>query len=147
MACYTRLMAETVYNVAKAQLMNGSLDLDTDDIRSLLLTGAVTIDPDHATVSAVVGANTEASDASYARVALTAEAVTQDDVNDRADFDADDINYGSLDNETPTAILIYKHVTNDADSIPISIHDTNFGAAANGAGYTVTTANDILRLS
>ncbi len=140
-------MAETVYNVAKTQLMNGSLDLDTDDIRSLLFTGAVSINPDHATVQAVVAANTEASDASYGRVALTTETVTQDDTNDRADFDAADISFGSLDNETPTACLIFKFVTNDTDSIPISIHDTNFGSAANGAGYTVTTANDILRLS
>lgn len=140
-------MAETVYNVAKTNLMNGTLDLDTHDIRCALLVGAVTIDPDHATVQAVIAANTEASDASYARVALTTEAVTQDDVNDRADFDADDISFGALDNTTPTAALIYRHVTNDTDSIPISIHDTNFGAAANGAGYTVTTPNDILRLS
>lgn len=140
-------MAETTYNVAKTQLMNGSLDLDTDDIRALLLTGAVTIDADHATVAAVLAANTEASDASYGRVALTTEAVTQDDTNDRADFDADDISFGALDNETPTACLIFKQVTTDSDSIPISIHDTNFGSAANGAGYTVTTPNDILRLS
>lgn len=140
-------MAETVYNVAKTNLMNGTLDLDTHDIRCALLVGAVTINPDHATVQAVIAANTEASDASYARVALTTEAVTQDDVNDRADFDADDISFGALDNETPTAALIFRFVTNDTDSIPISIHDTNFGAAANGAGYTVTTPNDILRLS
>lgn len=139
-------MAETVYNVAKTQLLNGSLDLDNDDIRAALLVGSVTINPDHATMSAVIAANTEASDGSYARVALTGEAVAQDDVNDRADFDADDISFGALDNTTPTACVIYKHVTNDADSIPISIHDTNFGAAANGAGYTVTVA-DVLRAS
>lgn len=140
-------MAETTYNVAKAGALDGTLDLDNSDIRALLLVGAVSIDPDHATVAAVIAANTEASDASYGRVALTTEAVTQDDTNDRGDFDADDIDFGALDNETPTACLIYKHVTTDSDSIPISIHDTNFGSAANGAGYTVTTPNDILRLS
>lgn len=140
-------MAETVYNVAKASMMNGTLDLDLDDIRCLLLVGAVTINPDHATVTAVLAVNTEASDASYARVALTTEAVTQDDTNDRGDFDADDINFGALTNTTPTAAVIYKHVGADTSNIPISIHDTNFGAVANGAGYTVTTANDILRLS
>lgn len=140
-------MAETVYNVAKAGLMDGSIDLDTDDIRALLLTGSVTIDADHATVAAVIAANTEASDGSYGRVALTTETVTQNDTDDRGEFDADDIDFDTLDNETPTACVIYKHVTNDSDSIPISIHDTNFGTAANGAGYTVTTPNDILRLS
>lgn len=140
-------MAETIYNVAKAQALNGTLDLDGSDIRALLLVGSVTIDADHATVAAVLAANTEASDASYARVALTTEAVTQDDTNDRADFDADDIDFGALNNTTPTACLIFKFITDDSASIPIAIHDSNFGSPSNGAGYTVTTPNDILRAS
>ena len=140
-------MAETVYNVAKAGLLDGSIDLDTDDIRCLLLTGSVTISADHATVAAVVAANTEASDGSYARQALTTETVTQNDTDDRAEFTADTIDFGVLDNETPAAALIFKFVTNDAGSTPISIHDTGFGTAANGAGYTIEIPNDILRAS
>jgi hypothetical protein len=140
-------MAETMYNAAKAGLMNGSIDLDTDDIRCLLLVGSVTINPDHADVAAVVAANTEASDGSYARQALTSEAVVQNDTDDRGEFDAATIDFGALDATTPTALLIYKFVTNDAGSTPISIHDSNFGTAANGAGYAVTIPNDILRLS
>ncbi len=139
-------MAETVYNVAKAGLFNGEIDLEADTIKALLLTGALSIDADHATVAAVLAANTEASDGSYARQTVGTKAVSQDDANDRADWDSADIDFGSLDNETPTACLIYKEVTNDSDSIPISIHDSNFGTAANGAGYTVTVA-DILRAS
>lgn len=140
-------MAETVYNVGKAELARADIDLETADVRCLLLTGAVTINPDHATVAAVIAANTEASDASYARQALATKTVTQDDANDRANFDAATIDFGALNNVTPTAALIYLHVTNDADSIPISIHDTGFGTPANGAGYTITTPNDILRLT
>ena len=140
-------MAETVYNVAKAELMRADIDLEAGDIRALLLTGSVTINPDHATVAAVVGANTEASDGSYARQALGSLTVTQDDTNDRAAFDAATIDFGALDNETPTAILIFLQVTNDADSVPLSIHDTGFGSPSNGAGYTVEIPNDILRLS
>jgi hypothetical protein len=117
------------------------------DYRALLLTGSVTIDPDHATVAAVIAANTEASDASYARQALGSKTNTQDDTNDRANLDAATIDFGSLTNETPTAMLIFRQVTNDADSIPVSIHDTNFGTAANGAGYTVTLPNDLIRIS
>lgn len=139
-------MAEIVYNVAKAQALNGLLDLDGSDIRCLLLSGAVTMNPDHATVAAVLAANTEVAHASYGRVALTGEAVSQDDANNRAVFDADTINFGALDAVTPTAALIFKFITDDAGSIPISLHDTNFGVAANGAGYTVTNTN-ILRLA
>lgn len=140
-------MAETIYNVFKKQLADGSQDWVNDNHEALLLTGAVTINPDHATVSAVVGANTEASDASYGRVALTSETNTQDDANDRANLDAATIDFTTLDNETPTAMLIFKQVTNDADSIPISIHDTGFGSPSNGAGYTVAFPNDVVRLT
>ena len=140
-------MAETLYNVAKASFLRGDIDLESADVRALLLTGAVTIDPDDATVADVLASNTEASDGSYSRVALTNLVVSQDDVNDRAQFDADDIDFGALDNETPTAMLIFVQVTNDADSIPISIHDSNFGSPANGAGYVVETPNGLLRLS
>lgn len=127
--------------------MEGDMDLEAHDIRTLLLTGSVTINADHATVAAVLAANTEANDASYARVACTGEAATQDDANDRAEFDVSNLDYGSLDNETPTAILFYRHVTNDSDSLPLSIHDSGFGAAANGAGYVVTFPNNVLRLT
>lgn len=140
-------MAETTYNVYKKQLADGSEDWPNGDYRALLLTGAVSIDPDHATVAAVIAANTEASDASYARQALGTQTNTQDDTNDRANLDAATIDFGSLDNETPTAMLIFRQVTTDSDSIPVSIHDSGFGTAANGAGYTVETPNDLLRIS
>jgi hypothetical protein len=138
---------ETVYNVYRKGLGDGAEDWVNGDYRALLLTGSVTIDPDHATVAAVIAANTEASDASYARQALGSKTNTQDDTNDRANLDAATIDFGSLTNETPTAMLIFRQVTNDADSIPVSIHDTNFGTAANGAGYTVTLPNDLIRIS
>lgn len=140
-------MAETAYNVFKAQLATADQDWVADNHEALLLVGSVTINPDHSTVAAVLAANTEASDGSYARVALTGEAVTQNNAADRAELDAGAIDFGALDNETPTAMLIYQLVTNDADSIPISIHDTNFGVVANGAGYEVQWPNDVIRIT
>lgn len=140
-------MAETVYNVAKAEFARADIDWENGDIRCALLTGSLTIEPDHATVAAVIAANTEASDASYGRVAAGTQTVTQDDTNDRANCDFATVDFGALDNETPTAMLVYLHVTNDSDSVPISLHDSNFGSPANGAGYTVTTPNDVLRLT
>lgn len=140
-------MAETVYNIFKYGALLGNFDLEADTIRALLFTGSVTIDPDHATVAAVVAANTEASDGSYARVTLTTLDVAQNDTNDRAEFDADDIDFGALDNETPTAMLIYQFITDDAGSDPIAIFDTNFGDPSNGAGYVVQLPNKLLRLT
>lgn len=140
-------MAETVYNAFKAEVLRADTDLESATIRCLLLVGALTINPDHATVAAVLAANTEAAHASYARQTLGSKTVTQDDTNNRGVFDAATIDFGALTGVTPTAALIYQFITNDSDSIPISIHDTGFGVAANGAGYTVTTPNDILRAS
>lgn len=138
-------MAETTYNVYKASVLKGNEPWETGDYRVLLLTGALTIDADHATVAAVIAANTEASDASYDRVTLGTKTVTQNDTDDRAEADVATADFTTLDNETPTAALIFRQVTNDSDSIPVSIHDSNFGGASNGAGYTVSFPNDVLR--
>lgn len=140
-------MAETAYNAYKAGLANGDEDWANGDYRVLLLTGAVTIDPDHATVSAILGVNTEASDASYARQTLGSKVVTQNDTDDRAELDAATADFGALDNETPTAMVVFRQVTDDTDSVPASLHDSNFGTAANGAGYTVEFPNDLIRIS
>ena len=140
-------MAETVYNVFKKQLADADQDLAVADYRVLLLVGAVTINPDHATVAAVLAANTEATDGSYARQTLTGEATSQDDANDRAEWDVSNADFGALTATTPTAALVYKFITNDAGSIPVAIFDTGFGAAANGAGYVVSWPNNVLRLT
>lgn len=141
-------MAETAANRYKAGLANADEDWVVGDYRSLLLTGVVTIDPDHATVANVLAVNTEAVDASYGRVAFTTPTVTQDDTNDRANLDADTLDYGALDNVTPTAVVIYRHVDGtDANDLYVSTHDTNFGTAANGAGYTVVWPNDVIRIT
>lgn len=140
-------MAETAYNEYKKNLADAAENWPTADYRALLLTGAVTINPDHDFVAGVLAANTEASDASYGRVALTSQTNTLDDTNDRANLDAATVDFTTLDNETPTAMVIFRQVTNDTDSPIVSIHDTGFGTAANGAGYTVELPNDLLRIS
>lgn len=141
-------MAETVYNRYKSALADGAEDWPNGDYRSLLLTGALTINDADDTIADLLANNTEASDASYARQALGSKTNTEDDTNSRANLDAATIDFGALDNETPTAIVIYRHVDGtDANDLLVSIHDTNFGDAANGAGYTVEWPNDVLRIS
>lgn len=120
-------MASLVYNNAKAQLIKGGIDLDTDDIRVALLmtnTDADTL-ADGANFLSNLALD-ECDSSGYARVALTGEAVNTDDANDRAEFDANDSSFTGLGGNATRAIqgaLIYKHVTNDADSIPICFVD------------------------
>lgn len=149
-------MANFVYNVAKKQLVDGDLDLNLpDDIRVLLLEAATDEDPDDATVSAVLGraGTTELTSTGYSRQALTGETTSQDDPNDRAEFDADDAVFSGVSqagSETVVAYLVYKHVTDDTDSIPILFVDTATGLplTPNGSDITIQwDAEGIMQVS
>jgi hypothetical protein len=142
-------MAEAAYNRFKKGLADADEDWPGGDYRSLLLVGALTFDAADVSLADVIATgNTEASDGSYARVAYTTKVNTQDDVNDRADLGADTLDYGALDNETPTALITYRHVDGtNANDLPAGFHDTNFGTPANGAGYQVQWPNDAIRIT
>jgi hypothetical protein len=134
-----------VYNRGKALLMNGGLDLDTQDIRVLLTSSAYTPNADHNFVSEITN---ELSGTNYARVALTGEVVTEDDANDRAVFDAADVTWTAINAGTPARAVIYRFVTTDADSPLICCLDITPATATNGGDYTLQfSANGILRLS
>jgi hypothetical protein len=124
-----------VYNRGKFIIANSSLDWASDTIRTLLVDSSYTFDPDSNFVADV--SSDEVSDGSYARVTLSNKGVTEDDTNDLASLDADPADYGVLTGVTPSGIVVFKFVTNDADSPLISFSDAGFGATANGAGYVV----------
>lgn len=123
-----------VYNRGKFIFANGSLVWASDTIQALLVDATYTYDPDHNFVADITG---ELTDGSYARQTLGTKAVSEDDTNDEATLEAAPVDYGALTNETPEGIVLFKFVTNDADSPLISFSDAGFGATANGAGYVV----------
>lgn len=134
-------MAETIYNAAKTGIANGTIDLDTDTIHILLIEAATpTPDPDHATVSAVTAATAEAVGTGYARKTSITVTVQQDDTNDRAEVLIPAQTWTGANWGDATALLVFKQVTNDADSIPISWHDTGFPITTNGGDLTVNFA-------
>ena len=119
-------MASLVYTRAKKNIADGTIDLDTHDIRVMLLKVAASTscdtEGDVATISAFTTLG-ELVATNYVRKALANEAVNEDTVNDRAEFDADDVTWtalGGATNDTIGAALVYKFVTADADSIPIA---------------------------
>lgn len=87
----------------------------------------------------------------YARVQLASEASNVDNTNDRAEFDANDISFTGLGGDASRdyqGIVIYKHVTNDTDSVPIAFLD--FPTDASGAATQVNitfNAEGILQLA
>lgn len=122
------------FNRGKFIVADGSLDWTADTIRVLLVDATYTFDPDDNFVADITG---ELTDGSYARQTLANKGVTEDDTNDRAVATADPADFGALTNETPEAIVVFKLVTNDADSPLLSFHDDGFGVVANGSGYVV----------
>lgn len=121
-------MASAVPNNAKTRLIDGTIDLNTHDIRVALLMTNTTADTEVDAINFIDDYTTldECDATGYARVALTGEAVNTDDTNDRAEFDANDASFTGLSGNATRAIqgaLIFKHVTNDTDSIPIAFID------------------------
>lgn len=138
-------MATGVYNRGKALLLNGGLDLDTQDIRVLLVSASYTFNPDHNFVADITN---ELSGTGYVRKELANETVTEDDTNDRAVFDADDVVWTGADFGSPAMFIVYRQVTNDADSPLICCGDISPVVATNGGDFTLAfSANGILRAS
>lgn len=115
----------------------------SDDLRARLLMTNTTADTENnkATVSAYT--TLDAFDGSGASsVALTGEAVNVDSGNNRIEADADDVAFGALGNGTRQVqgVLLYFHVTNDSDAVPLCF--IQFSSSFNPAGGTVTIAWD-----
>lgn len=140
-------MASFVYTHAKALLLEGALDFDTagDDIRVMLVMTNTTTDTEE-DVTTISGFTTldEYDGANYARQALANEVVNEDAANNRGEFDADDDEFSGgsglgVGTRQAQAMVVYKHVTNDTDSIPIAFIDTGgFPFDGNGGQVTVT---------
>lgn len=110
-------------NRTKLELFNGSIDLATDTIKVALYndTTSFTFDPDvHEFVSDILDGGTTAQEfggSGYSRKTLANQATSQDNTDDEAVFDADDLSWSSLDDETIQGIIIYRQVGGD-DTTP-----------------------------
>jgi hypothetical protein len=133
-------MANFWYNEAKRALAAGELDLDTDDLRVILVMTFTTADTED-DVNTISGFTTldEYDHVGYARVAIANLQINEDAANDRAEVDGDNTVFASLGVGTRQcqAAIVYKHVTNDADSVPIAFYDTG-GFPFDGTGSNVT---------
>jgi len=133
-------MASFVYTKAKTKIANQSLNLATSDMRVALVMTNTTADTEEDT-EFISGFTTldEFNGSGYARQVLTGEAINEDLTNNRAEFNAVDVAFGSLGAGTRqcAAVLVYKHVTNDADSIPVAYIDNAAQFPFTGNGSTV----------
>ena len=154
-------MANLVYNLAKKELLDGSLDLVSDVIQVMLVTSSYVADVDNDYVDEV-GANDpidhELSGTGYAagwagagRKTLAGKGFSEDDANDRGEFDdSADITWTAIDAGTAAAaILIKKGSANDTDGLLIAYIDQGgFPVVTNGGDLTIQwNAEGILQLS
>lgn len=111
-----------------------------DDFRARLLMTNTTADTENnkATLSAYTTIDTFDGSGASNNFALTGEAVNLDSGNNRIELDADDCAFGALGNGTRQiqGVLIFKFVTNDADSIPTFF--IQFSSNVNPGGATLT---------
>lgn len=130
-----------VYTPAKTKILNGSFNYATADMRVMLVMTNTTADTeqDDEFISGLVTLD-EYDGAGYVRKALAAEAVNEDAANNRAEFDATDVQWVALGAGTRQAqgLVLFRFVTNDADSPLIAFIDTGgFPFSGNGGNIDI----------
>lgn len=128
-------MADVAYNRGLDEMGGGQWASGT--WKALLLKGAgYTVNKDHDFVADVTPASNETALSGYARVTLGSKTRTIDDTNDRITYDCADPAFGSIAaGDTITAMVVYRFVTNDSDSILFGYYDLA-DTGTNGTAFT-----------
>lgn len=113
-------MASVVYNSTLKAMVDAYISV-ANDLRAILCMSNTTCETENDGIVYVDDFATldECDATGYSRVALTGEATSKDDANDRAEIDANDVVFSGLGGDASRdffGVLLYDHVTNDADS-------------------------------
>lgn len=144
-------MATHWYGKGVLKIVNGSIDLDTDTLKVMLVNDSYTSDKDHEFVSSVAtyeitGISGYSSGFGGAGRKTATVATQYSTTNDRVEVLINDITWSSLQTgATIGAAILIKEVTNDAASPVIAIWDFTTNVATNGGDFTMdfngTTGN------
>ena len=143
-------MANFFYDEAADDFAKGDIDLIVDDIRLMMVDSSTTTDTERATLFiddfTTLG---ELSGTGYVRKALGTKAINKDAPNNRSEFTCADVVFTAINAGTAQAAVVYKHVTTDADSIPIAyIDQVDFPIVTNGGDVTLNiNAEGLLQFS
>jgi len=141
-------MANAVYNSFKRDIANGSIDLDTDTIKVMLVTSSYSPDIDAHTKRSDITNEVSGTGYSSGGSALANKTVTADNTNDRGKFDADDLSWSTA-TITARGAVLYKS-RGGASSADELICYVDFGSdiTATAGTFLITWhANGILTLS
>ncbi len=128
-------MSSGIFNRMKANLFNKEIDLGNgaDTIKVLLLDNNHSFDPDDDILTDISANELETSGTGYVQKTLANQAVTQDDANDVAKFDADDLQW-----TTATFIAYHAVIYDDTLGSDDLIGSIDFGGAKSVTGGTFT---------
>lgn len=131
-------MADVVYNHFKAKIMDGTIDLDTDDVRVALLTSNYTPDKDAHHYWDEVNAN-EVSGTGYTAGGqlLSGKAVTIDDTDDEGVFDADDVTWTNS-SITARYAVVFKSTSQASTSDLVCAFDFGSDKTSSSGDFTIS---------
>lgn len=139
-------MANAIYNSFKRDIMNGSIDLDTDTIKVALVTSAYTPDVDvHDNFDDITN---EVSGTGYtAGGATLSVTVSVDNTDNEGVFDATDVTW-STSTITARGAVIYKSTGTASTSKLICYIDFGSDKSSSGGNFTIQWATEgILNLN
>lgn len=129
-------MASRSYTNGLTRLASGADDFLTDTYVAILVNSGYVHDPDHATISVIVGS--EIAVAGYARITISSKTVTRDQVSHRVVLDCDNLAYGNLAaGATLGGIIFAKNTGSDATSPLLAFLDPT-DVATTGGSVNVT---------
>ena len=140
-------MANVVYNNFKKNIMNGSIDLDTDTIKVALVTSSYT--PDQDADEFFDDVTNEVSGTGYTAggATLASAAVTEDTTNDLGKFDAADVTWSSS-TITARGAVIYKSTGTASTSPLIAYIDFGADKSSSAGDFTIQwSSSGILTLT
>lgn len=140
-------MADVIYNSFKKNIMNGSIDLDTDTIKVALVTSSYT--PNQDTHEDFADVTNEVSGTGYTAggASLANKAVTADNTDNEGVFDADDVTW-STSTITARGAVIYKDTGTPSTSLLICYLDFGSDKTSTAGNFTIAwNAEGILNLA
>lgn len=144
-------MANIIYQAGLADLLSNGKTIDAGTYKVLLERSTSTYSPnkDDDTISGLSGL-VECSVTSYARQTIGSPTITKDDTGDKVVIDCADVSFGTLEaGQTVKAAIVFRHVTNDSDSVPLLYIDTDVNSllprALGGGAFTLQiSANGLI---
>ena len=130
-------MADVIYNAFKKNLMNGSIDLDTNTFKCMLVTSAYVPDQDAHEFRSSVTNEVTGTGYTAGGVTLASLAVTQDNTNNRSEWDfADPVWAAST--ITARGAVIYKDTGAAATDPLVAYIDFGSDKSSSGGEFRLT---------